>query len=140
MQGTPAPAMAPNMDQKTPDEDTSYVAKLVEYFEQSEEATEEARKLSEQCRDYYDGRQLTASERKALQDRGQPDIVINRIQAKIDYLVGYEASNRTDPRAYPRNLQPMRCATSKTKPNSIRSSRPFGRTCWLKATVGLNSP
>jgi hypothetical protein len=107
MQGTPAPAMAAGMDQAkdgySADDDKSYVAKLVEFFEQSEEATEEARKLSEQCRDYYDGKQLTASEKKALQDRGQPDIVINRIQAKIDYLVGYEASNRTDPRAYPRN-------------------------------------
>jgi hypothetical protein len=108
MQGTPAPAMAAGMDQAkdggySAEDDTAYVAKLVEFFEQSEEATEEARKLSEQCRDYYDGKQLTASEKKALQDRGQPDIVINRIQAKIDYLVGYEASNRTDPRAYPRN-------------------------------------
>jgi len=99
---------------KYSDDDTSYVAKLVEFFEQSEEATEEARKLSEQCRDYYDGKQLTASERKALQDRGQPDIVINRIQAKVDYLVGYEASNRTDPRAYPRNPQDEDAAEAAT--------------------------
>lgn len=103
MQGTPAPAPAPKTDQYLADDDTSYVAKLVEFFEQSEEATDQARKQSEQCRDYYDGRQLTSEERKALQDRGQPDIIINRIQAKIDYLVGYEASNRTDPRAFPRN-------------------------------------
>lgn len=103
MQGTPAPAYAPNMTQAKPDDDTDYVSKLVDYFEQSEEATDEARKQSEQCRDYYDGKQLTAAERAALQARGQPDIVINRIQAKVDYLVGYEASNRTDPRAFPRN-------------------------------------
>ncbi len=114
MQGTPAPAMAPNMPQAKSDDDTDYVSKLVEYFEQSEESTEEARKQSEQCRDYYDGKQLTAAERKALQDRGQPDIIINRIQAKIDYLVGYEASNRTDPRAYPRNPQDEDAAEAAT--------------------------
>jgi hypothetical protein len=118
MQGTPAPAMAVGMDQAkdgySADDDTSYVAKLVEFFEQSEEATEEARKLSEQCRDYYDGKQLTAKERASLEARGQPDIVINRIQAKIDYLVGYEASNRTDPRAYPRNPQDEDAAEAAT--------------------------
>lgn len=97
---------APNMAapvKADPDDDREYVSKLVEYFEQAEEATEEARKASEQARDYYDGKQLTAAERKTLQDRGQPDVIINRIAPKIDYLVGYEASNRTDPRAYPRN-------------------------------------
>jgi len=94
--------------------DDGYVSKLVTWFEDSEEATDTARKASEQARDYYDGRQLTAKELKALQDRGQPDIIINRIQPKIDYLIGYEASNRTDPRAYPRNEQDEDAAEAAT--------------------------
>lgn len=78
---------------------------LVAYFEDAEEATESARKLSERDRDYYDGKQYTAAELKVLRDRGQPDIVINRIQPKVNYLLGYEAANRTDPRAFPRTPQ-----------------------------------
>lgn len=84
------------------DEDAEYIAKLVQDFEEAEEASDQSRKLSEQCRDYYDGKQLSSSERKTLQQRGQPDIIINRIQPKIDYLLGFEASNRTDPKAFPR--------------------------------------
>jgi len=78
---------------------------LVAYFDDSEEATENARKLSERDRDYYDNKQYTSAELKILRERGQPDVVINRIKPKIDFLMGYEASNRTDPRAFPRTPQ-----------------------------------
>lgn len=75
---------------------------LIAWFEDAEEATETARKASERDRDYYDGKQLTAEEVAELRRRGQPDVVINRIQPKINYLLGYEAAGRTDPRAFPR--------------------------------------
>lgn len=75
---------------------------LVDYFEDAEEATQSGRKLAERDRDYYDNKQLTAAELKVLAKRGQPDIIINRIQTKVNYLLGYEASQRTDPKGYPR--------------------------------------
>jgi hypothetical protein len=75
---------------------------LIQWFEAAEEASQDARKASERDRDYYDHKQLTASELAELEKRGQPDVIINRIQPKINYLIGYEASNRTDPRAFPR--------------------------------------
>jgi hypothetical protein len=78
---------------------------LVQWFEDSQESTEDARKASERNRDYYDGKQLTSAEKKKLRERGQPDIILNRIQPKIDYLLGFEAASRTDPRAFPRNPQ-----------------------------------
>ena len=96
------------------EEDPAYIAQLVEYFEQAEEASELARKQAEQARDYYDGKQLTAAEHAALTARGQPDVIINRIQPKIDYLIGYEASSRTDPRAFPRNPQDEETAEAAT--------------------------
>ncbi len=75
---------------------------LVAWFEDAEEASSNSRKLSERDRDYYDHAQLTAAEKAELNKRGQPDVVINRIQPKINYLIGFEASSRTDPRAFPR--------------------------------------
>lgn len=78
------------------------LAMLIAWFEDSEEATEDARKGAERDRDYYDNKQITSDEKKELNDRGQPDIIINRIKPKIDYLMGYEAVNRTDPKAFPR--------------------------------------
>jgi hypothetical protein len=56
----------------------SYTA-LVQQFESSEELTIDARKLAERDRDYYDEKQLTASEQAELKRRGQPPIVNNRI-------------------------------------------------------------
>lgn len=90
------------------------VETLVAYFEDAEEATETARKASERDRDYYDGKQLTAAELKELQRRGQPDVIINRIQPKINFLMGYEAGNRTDPRAFPRTPADEQAAEAAT--------------------------
>ncbi|MGE0629766.1 MAG: hypothetical protein AB7O43_18330, partial [Hyphomicrobiaceae bacterium] len=78
---------------------------LVQWYEDAEEASQDARRLAERDRDYYDHKQLTEREIKTLEARGQPVVILNRIQPKINYLIGYEAENRTDPRAFPRNPQ-----------------------------------
>lgn len=54
------------------------------------------------ARDYYDGYQLTAEEEETLRQRGQPIVVSNRIAPKVNALIGFERSGRTDPKAYPR--------------------------------------
>lgn len=76
--------------------------KLVEWVEESDEATEKSRREAERDRDYYDGNQWTQEEINTLKERKQPAIVINRIKPKVDYLVGFERQQRTDPKAYPR--------------------------------------
>lgn len=78
------------------------VSDLVSLFESSEEASYEARKLSERDRDYHDNIQLTQEELTALAKRGQPPYIDNRIKTKVDYLVGLEKQQRIDPRALPR--------------------------------------
>lgn len=95
-----APA-APQAQQSYNEENGTPVQTLVQWFEDAEEATTEARKQAERARDYYDGKQLTAKELETLKKRGQPDIIINRIQPKINFLIGFEAANRTDPKATP---------------------------------------
>lgn len=87
------------------DETGTPIETLVAWFEDAEEATDDARKAAERDRDYYDHKQLTSEEKAELNKRGQPDVVINRIHSKVDYLMGYEAANRTDPRAFPRTPQ-----------------------------------
>lgn len=107
---TPMLNQAPQQayESKTP------IDKLVAWFEDSEEATDTARKAAERDRDYYDGKQLTTKELASLRKRKQPDIVINRIAPKINFLCGYEAANRTDPRAYPRTPQDEEAAEAAT--------------------------
>jgi hypothetical protein len=78
------------------------VQDLVEMFENAEDATVDARQLSERDRDYVDGKQLTDEEMTALAKRKQPAIIINRIKRKVDYLRGHEMAQRVDPRAMPR--------------------------------------
>jgi hypothetical protein len=81
------------------------VSDLCRMFEESEESTYSARQLAERDRDYYDHKQLTAEEQSALRKRGQPEVVANRIQPKVNFLVGLEKSQRIDPRAFPRTPQ-----------------------------------
>ena len=76
--------------------------RLVQWFEDAERATDEARKLSERDRDYHDGYQLDADTLKALKARGQPPLVDNFVRDKIQLLLGLERKARTDPKAYPR--------------------------------------
>ena len=77
-------------------------AKLKRWFEASEEASREAFNKMERDVDYYDNKQLTQEEFDKLKARGQPPITINLIRRKIDFLLGMEAQNRSDPKAYPR--------------------------------------
>ena len=79
--------------------------KVVSYYEASVESTHDSRKLSERDRDYTDNKQWTAEERSVIEKRGEPVITKNRIKPKVDFLLGLERKNRTDPRAAPRTLQ-----------------------------------
>jgi hypothetical protein len=78
------------------------VHRYCEMFEQAEWTTQDARRLSERDRDYYDGKQLTDAEIKTLEKRKQPPVVYNRIQRKVDFLSGLEKQQRKDPKAFPR--------------------------------------
>jgi hypothetical protein len=85
------------------DEDDPFgLPSLVRRFEESEEASYEARELAERDRRYVDSDQLDEKELKELEKRGQPAVIINRIKRKIDFLVGLEKQQRTRPRALPR--------------------------------------
>lgn len=77
--------------------------KLTEWFEDSQQATIDERALSERCRDYYDGKQLTAEEIRILTKvRKQPVVINNLIKPKVDTARGIEQEARSDPKAYPR--------------------------------------
>lgn len=89
--------------------------KLVSMVRTASDMTETARLASERARDYYDGHQWTAAERAELERRKQPIITANRIQRKIDAMIGIEQRGRTDPRAQPRNPQDDQAADVATK-------------------------
>lgn len=82
-----------------------YHTELVRKFEVSEDASREARTESERARDYYDSRQLTEDQIRALRKRKQPIVIENLIRPKIDYLCGLERQSRTDPKAFPRTAR-----------------------------------
>jgi len=75
---------------------------LKQWFEDAEQASRDERRQGEQARDYLCGMQWTSEEKKALDERGQPAIVINKIADKVNTLCGLERKARTDPKAYPR--------------------------------------
>jgi hypothetical protein len=83
--------------------------------EGAQDLTSDARNASERCRDYYDNHQWTAEEIAALKKRRQPVITFNRIQRKVDAMIGIEQKSRTDPRAIPRNPQDEAAAEAATK-------------------------
>ena len=83
---------------------SAYHTELVRKFDASQDASQDARNESERARDYYDGRQLSEDQIKALKKRKQPIVIENLIRPKVDYLCGLERQTRTDPKAYPRTM------------------------------------
>lgn len=89
-----------------PDEDPKAPLTLDNYrrmFDTARSDMQNGRKDSQLSRDFYDGYQLTPAEISVLNARGQPDIVINRVQRAIDGIMGVTESSKTDPRALMRN-------------------------------------
>lgn len=68
-------------------------------------ATDDARRLAERCRDYYDGKQWTEEQIRALKRRKQAPIVNNRIKVKHNGLLGLTSVRKADPKAFPRNQE-----------------------------------
>jgi len=77
-------------------------------------STQDARGLSERDQDYYDHKQWTADEVAKLTKRKQAPIVVNRIQPKVDGLLGLLSIRRTDPKAYPRTQKHEKSAEAIT--------------------------
>jgi len=115
-----------------PGEEGDLLTQLVRWFENAEDATTEARRLSERDRAYYDGAQLTAEEMEALRKRGQPPTIINYTKRKIDLMRGLERRSRTDPKALPRTpnedqradaaTQALRYVSDATEFDEVRSA------------------
>jgi hypothetical protein len=85
---------------RTEDEE---LQKVLGFVDEYLDATHDSRELSMRCRDYFDGYQWTYQEKEALRARKQPCITNNRIKPKVQFLLGMETQNRSDPKAYPRN-------------------------------------
>lgn len=87
---------------------------LCQYFEEAEDMTQDARKLSERDRDYVDHDQWTSEELAILRKRKQPAITDNQVARKVETLRGYERRMRSDPKAFPRNPQDEQTAGAAT--------------------------
>jgi len=88
---------------------------LVDWVSKAEEATDEAREIAEKCRNYYDSKQWTDSEIRALKRRKQAATVINRIKPKMDGLMGMEKSNKTTAKAFPRTPKHEKASEAATE-------------------------
>jgi hypothetical protein len=89
------------------DADLARKRRLFRAFEENKK-----REIDEQkeARRYYSGRQWTDAEIAVLNKRKQPVIWDNRINRKIDFLVGVEQRMRRDPKAFGRGPQDQKTA------------------------------
>lgn len=76
--------------------------KLKQLYRESRDATQDARLDAEQSQDYYDNKQLSRAQVKALRARKQPEIWINRIAPAVNGILGVLEGGQGDPRAFPR--------------------------------------
>jgi hypothetical protein len=51
---------------------------------------------------FYDGEQLSEEEKQTLKERGQPEVVINRVKSVMDGIFGLQMGSKTIIKAFPR--------------------------------------
>ena len=91
------------------------LSSLKRMLDESRSALEKPRTESLRARDYYDGKQLSTTQRNVLKKRKQPETIRNRIGPAIDGVLGLLEQAKVDPRAYPRNPQDEESADVATK-------------------------
>ncbi|MGH7747575.1 MAG: hypothetical protein ACREQ5_22875, partial [Candidatus Dormibacteria bacterium] len=110
--------------------------KLKRYFAEAAYKTLEARSKSLIALDFYDSDQYTSIELKALGERRQPPVVVNRIKAAVNGVIGVVERGRSDPRAWPRNPQGADAADAAT--DILRYVADFNRFKRLKRDCFLD--
>lgn len=103
-------------------------------FAQAREGTLDSRRLNQVSFDYYDNKQWTSEEIRALRKRKQPEIWTNRIQPAVDGILGVLEQGQTDPRGLPRNGQDMAAAEIAT--DSLRYAAERAR--WPRTKLGAS--
>jgi hypothetical protein len=86
----------------TPVQPVATLDALKKRFSESRELSSDARRESEIDIDYNDGYQWTPTERRALQQRKQPDLVFNRVRPAVAGMLGVLKQGKTDPKAWGR--------------------------------------
>ena len=90
------------------------VARFKRDFESYVEATSQAVELALRDRDYADLKQWTKDERATIEARNQACVTFDYCREQLDYLLGMEADNRADPKAYPRTQKHTGAADAAT--------------------------
>jgi hypothetical protein len=100
------------VETETVDEEHS---KLIDWVNESDDATIDSRALSEKSRAYYDSVQWEPAEIAKLKAQKQAATVINRCKPKVDSLMGMERANRTTAKAQPRTPKETKGAAAATE-------------------------
>ena len=79
------------------------LATLKKLYTEARDNTDTARREAEVAQDYYDNKQWTSEQIKALRKRKQPEIWVNRIAPAVNGILGVLEQGQADPRAFPRN-------------------------------------
>jgi hypothetical protein len=113
-----------------PKTETTDVERLKRMFSESQDLTQEARSESQTDIDYYDSKQWSDDEKRALADRKQPPIVINRIKPLVNGIIGVIQRGKSEPRAFPRT--PTDEDSSDVVTDALRFIADFNRLDQLK--------
>lgn len=105
---------------KEGDGDQSEVSKakfdqFMSWLEYEQDAQSENRHEMAIDEGFYDGKQLTAEHKRILKQRGQADIVINKIFPACNWLIGTQKRTRVDYKIQPREESDIQEAEVKTK-------------------------
>ena len=92
-------ARAKGTDRKAEDD---YLADVKRKATVSMDMLDQARRSAQRWQAYYDGDQWTDTEKRTLDDRGQPALSFNHIKPAVNAIIGIVERGRTDPKGWGR--------------------------------------
>jgi hypothetical protein len=88
---------------------------LRKWFDADRSNLQKTRMEQLEAKKFVNGEQLTTGDKKTLRERGQPEVVTNRVRAAINGILGVLDSTATDPRGFPRTPKDEESAEVATK-------------------------
>ena len=96
MLGATAPARIVGLDSWLPVQDGNTIAVMAERFDRASMAQAPWARIAKECVDFFEGRQWTAADLRAMAQEKRPTVVLNMIKPVVNLVLGIFSQNRTD--------------------------------------------
>lgn len=121
-----------------PQQNTEMVRLCADRFWRASQAQQEWAKVAKECTDFFEGRQWTEKQLRALEKAKRPALVFNKIAPLVRLVLGYMRNNRTDISYLPANEGPATSQVGDIITQIMKQVSEVNQMPWVDAEVFMD--